>query len=269
MVALPTVLFVMFLASHLRASVEKLRATRNHVMATYYTNLWFVCILNLLRCGVQMWQASPLNHVRLWNALWLATRFGMDSLEVSAVVYLYLAHGHSRAVGAAAALRETVVIAMGVAGIDLLAKSVLIFGFGVQVFVEEPGLHSRAYFWAKWGYWGARAFIAALVYGVLTALPRTRYRDWMPARPSFYRYTGVLFVMYAVETVCALCVGGGVSRWAYCVFGLCNYAYYACYPPVLYLTFLADYFREDEYEVESRYYSEMEEAGYFDDLDDV
>ena len=160
-------------------------------------------------------------------------------------------------------------IAMGVAGIDLLAKSVLIFGFGVQVFVEEPGLHSRAYFWAKWGYWGARAFIAALVYGVLTALPRTRYRDWMPARPSFYRYTGVLFLMYAVETVCALCVGGGVSRWAYCVFGLCNYAYYACYPPVLYLTFLADYFREDEYEVESRYYSEMEEAGYFDDLDDV
>jgi hypothetical protein len=48
---------------------------------------------------------------------------------------------------------------------------------------------------------------------------------------------------------------------------LCNYAYYACYPPVLYLTFLADYFREDEYEVESRYYSEMEEAGYFDDLE--
>ena len=267
LVALPTVLFVMFLASHLRASVAKLRATRNHVMATYYTNLWFVCILNLLRCGVQMWQASPLNHVRLWNALWLATRFGMDVLEVSAVVYLYLAHGHSRTVGAAAALRETIVIAVGIAGIDLLAKSALIFGFGVEVFVEEPGLHSRGYFWTKWGYWATRAFIAALVYGVLTALPKTRYRDWMPARPSFYGYTGTLFVLYAVETVCALCVGGGVSRWAYCVFGLCNYAYYACYPPVLYLTFLADYFREDEYEVESRYYSEMEEAGYFDDLE--
>ena len=44
LVALPTVLFVMFLASHLRASVEKLRATRNHVMATYYTNLWFVSV---------------------------------------------------------------------------------------------------------------------------------------------------------------------------------------------------------------------------------
>ena len=114
-----------------------------------------------------------------------------------------------------------IVIAVGIAGIDLLAKSALIFGFGVEVFVEEPGLHSRGYFWTKWGYWATRAFIAALVYGVLTALPKTRYRDWMPARPSFYGYTGTLFVLYAVETVCALCVGGGVSRWAYCVFGLC------------------------------------------------
>ena len=76
-----------------------------------------------------------------------------------------------KSAGSMVAVEGSRTVAMGVAGVDLLAKSVLIFGFGVQVFVEEPGLHSRAYFWAKWGYWGARAFIAALVYGVLTALP--------------------------------------------------------------------------------------------------
>jgi hypothetical protein len=39
-------------------------------MMTYYAFLWLVCVLNVLRTCVQMWQASPLNHVRLWNALW-------------------------------------------------------------------------------------------------------------------------------------------------------------------------------------------------------
>ena len=138
------VLFVMFLASHLRASVEKLRATRNHVMATYYTNLWFVCILNLLRCGVRCGRlaAEPRSAVERASGS-PRDRDGFAGGPRRWRAY-YLAHGHSRAVGAAAALRETVVIAMGVAGIDLLAKSVLIFGFGVQVFVEEPGLHSRA-----------------------------------------------------------------------------------------------------------------------------
>jgi hypothetical protein len=33
-----------------------------------------------------MWQVSPLNHVALWNTMWLTTRFGMTFLEVSVVV---------------------------------------------------------------------------------------------------------------------------------------------------------------------------------------
>jgi hypothetical protein len=46
--------------------------------------------------------------------------------------------------------------------------------------------------------------------------------------------------------------------------GLCNGAYYVGYPPfILYVTFLVDFFSEDEYEFESAYYSEMEDAGYF------
>ena len=148
-------------------------------------------------------------------------------------------------------------IAMGVAGIDLLAKSVLIFGFRVRVFVEEPGLHSRAYFWVKWGYWGA-----GLHRGARLRRPYRAPENAVP-RPGCPRGRASPLHQRALPDVrrgrCAPCASGrGEPVGRYCVFGLCNYAYYACYPPVLYLTFLADYFREDEYEVESRYYSEME-----------
>lgn len=65
-------------------------------------------------------------------------------------------------------------------------------------------------------------------------------------------------------TVAALGIPLGF-HWGYCVVGLCNGAYYVGYPPLLYVTFLADFFREDDYELENAYYSEMEEAGYFED----
>ena len=52
----------------------------------------------------------------------------------------------------------------------------------------------------------------------------------------------------AAGTVAALCIAWGAG-WGYCLAGLCNFAYYVGYPPLLYVTFLADFFREDEYEL--------------------
>ena len=43
--------------------------------------------------------------------------------------------------------------------------------------------------------------------------------------------------------VCKPLVAGG-AEWGYCVAGLVNFLYYVGYPPLLYLTFLADFFRE-------------------------
>ena len=264
--ALPTVLFVVFLASQLRDSVKKLTHShgRNHIMITYYAFLWLVCILNVLRCGLQMWQSTPLNHVRLWNALWLATRFGMTFLEMSVVVFL--AQGYNANVGASAGgqLARTLAVAGVVAVTDLLVKTALIFGGDVELFVEQQDARTESYYWAKWGYWAARNALFTVVYGIVVTLPHTKYRDLLPARPAFFKYAGVLLALYAVGTVAALCVAFGVTV-GYCATGACNFLYYVGYPPLLYVTFLADFFREDDYELESAYYSELEDAGYFDD----
>jgi len=54
----------------------------------------------------------------------------------------------------------------------------------------------------------------------------------------------------------------------YCIGGISNFVYYAIYPPLLYITFLAEFFRDDELDMDNVYYSEMKDAGYFDDYDD-
>lgn len=52
---------------------------------------------------------------------------------------------------------------------------------------------------------------------------------------------------------------------SYCIYGLVGLAYTACYPPLLYLTFLHEFFRDSELDSELLYYEEMHDAGYLFD----
>ena len=53
------------------------------IMWTYYCLVWAVTLANVLRTLFQLIASSPSNpDVRLWNVLWLITRFIMTMLEV-------------------------------------------------------------------------------------------------------------------------------------------------------------------------------------------
>eukprot|EP00898_Chlorokybus_atmophyticus_P003202 jgi/Chlat1/3883/Chrsp26S04163 len=256
LVGLPTVAFVCFLVSNARKSMQRLIQSQSHIMATYYAFLWTVCLLNLLRCVVQMWQTVPSSSAAstdLYNALWLLTRFGLVLLEVSVVVFLsqgYLTSGRE-------ALIRTVTVSGAIAFADTLIKAVYIFGFGVQLFLVGVSDESVAAqdTWAKWGFWFFHSLVFALVYLAILALPHTRWRDRLPARPAFYRYVLVLFSLYAGLSFGSFLIAIRVP-FGYCMYGLMNFAYYAFYPPLLYMTFLADFFM-DTIEMEDVYYEEL------------
>ena len=66
----------------------------------------------------------------------------------------------------------------------------------------------------------------------------------------------------AVLLGAALLLGG--EHGGYCVYGIATFAQYAAYPPLLYATFLADFFsEEDDLDADGPYYSEMHDAGFF------
>jgi len=158
-----------------------------------------------------------------------------------------------------------------------LSQMILIFGCGTSLFiVKEPngddstsdplGWLQLDMSWVKWGFWTAHHILYCMVYGFILVLPHTALRDYLPARPSFYRYVALLCANNFGLVVGSMMIGSkDVS--GYCVYGVFAYLYSVCYPPLLYMTFLSEFFVDDDLELEHQYYSEMREAGYFDDID--
>jgi hypothetical protein len=118
--------------------------------------------------------------------------------------------------------------------------------------------------WSKWSFWVMHASLAVLCYATLMVLPFTQWRDLLPAKASFYQYLLCLLVLYITMAVGSILVGCKITA-GYCVYGIAIWLYYATYPPLLYYTFLADFFADEQLDVDMLYYSEMRDAGCFDD----
>jgi len=266
---IPVVLFLCFLGLKLRQSVRKLQRAQSLILTTYYAFLWVVSALSCIRCLCEVIQTVEPNQT-LWNVLWLMIRFGLVLLEVSVVVFLlqgYLSSGRE-------ALIRTLTSSAGVAGADLLVKALLIFTAGVPLYLfgtdaEGHWSISADMTWSKWSFWLLQHLAFLAVYCGILVLPYTKWRDRLPARPSFYRYVALLAMLNFFGFMGALLLGSKVAS-GYCVYGFSTYLYQSFYPPLLYITFLSEFFQDDDMDLDLMYYSEMKDAGYFDEYaDDV
>ncbi|KAJ7566414.1 hypothetical protein O6H91_02G101700 [Diphasiastrum complanatum] len=252
---LPALLFLVFLVARARSSLRKLFRSKSNIMTTYYAFLWIISILNVCWCFLEMWQTRHGQAAITWNVMSIGTRFGMVLLEVSVVIFLsqgYLTSSWN-------ALMHTLTLSGTVAAIDAILKAIYIFWVGVPLFV----LGDDAGDGKKWGFWFIHSFIFAGVYFIILMLPYTKWRDHLPARPSFYNYVFILFVFNSVAVLGSLLLCFGAD-FGHCLYSLAGFSYYALYPPLLYVTFLADFFKEEDFQLEDIYYSEMKDAGYFD-----
>jgi len=260
-IGLPALAFLGFLAWHFKPSMRKLHRSRSHIMTTYYGFLWAITLLNALRCIAQIFQMGG-SHVTSWNIMWLITRFGMIMLEVSVVVFLmqgYAASGRQ-------ALLRTLGFSTGFAGLETLVKTLYIFVLHVPLFMfgGNPDDPSADMTWSKWSFWLVHALLAIIIYATILILPFTQWRDLLPAKSSFYGYVRCLLLVYLCMAVGSILIGSKLLA-GYCIYGIANWLYYAAYPPLLYLTFLADFFADDQLDMDLLYYSEMRDAGCFED----
>ncbi|KAH9301659.1 hypothetical protein KI387_013242, partial [Taxus chinensis] len=234
-VIVPPVLFLMFLASQMKSSLTKLRqsGSSSYTMASCYAFLWFVSFLNLLWCLLQAWQGLPA-QATAFNVLSLVTRSGMLLLEVSVVVFL-LQGNH---VSGWNTLLQSLILSTIIAGIDATVKAVYIFGFGVPLFIDGNDVGD----WKKWGFWLAHRLLLVAVYSSILCVPHTKWRNRLPAKPTFYNYICALFLLNMASALgCGLLASGvGSGYWIY---GFTNICYHAFYPPFLYATFLREYFQ--------------------------
>lgn len=249
----PAVLFVVYLAVHSRKNVRKLCNGRSYVMISYYALLLLASFLNLAWCCLQAWQCSPEKEVS-WNLLSLFTTSGLLCLEISLVAF-FLRDSYASGLEA---LAHNFIISGIVVGIDLLFKSIVIFGFQIPLFIDVGSSYK-----AKWGLWSVDKVLLTAVYCFILFVHFSKWREKLPPRPAFHNYVIVMLATNAISLfACGLAgVGAGIGIWLYNLTILC---YHSLYLPFLYITFLADFFQEEEFLLDNSYYSEMRDAGFFD-----
>ncbi|CAI7820661.1 unnamed protein product, partial [Closterium sp. NIES-53] len=169
------------------------------------------------------------------SGAWLAA--GWVSMALEAGVLLFLMHGIR--MSASEALLRTAVIASILAGADAAVKASLVFHHALPLFhprlnVATPG--------AVWLFWLAHDALRAAVYAALLSLPLSQWRDTLPARPAFHRYLLMLLLLHSASAFASLLLALHVSA-ALCMRGVAVCVYWALFPPLLYITFLADFFQ--------------------------
>ncbi|XP_052192995.1 protein CANDIDATE G-PROTEIN COUPLED RECEPTOR 2 [Diospyros lotus] len=247
-------LFVLYLASQARKSFAKLSNGRSHIIIAYYGLLWLVSVLNLAWCLLQAWECTPGKEMA-WNILSLFTTSGMLFLEVSLMAFLLQGNYAS----GLEALTRTFVVSGLIMGLDTILKAIYLFGFSIPLFINDFEDKQRV----KWGLWVIHKLVLTAVYGFTLFMYHSRWRDRLPGRPAFYNYITIMFCLNAIALFASALTGHG-SGFGFWLYDVTVIFYHAFYLPLLYVTFLADFFQEEDLHLENVYYSEMKDAGFFD-----
>ncbi|CAL1356348.1 unnamed protein product [Linum trigynum] len=246
--------FVLYLAFQARKSFAKLLNGRSHIMVAYYGSLWLVSLLNLCWSLLQAMECTP-GKEQTWNVLSLFTTSGMLFLEVSLLAFLL----EGNYVSGLDAMTKTFAVSAIVVGLDILLKALYLFGFGIPLFIDIGEDSNRM----KWGLWVVHRLVLTAVYGFILFMYHSKWRERLPARPAFYKYIVIMFGLNALALFACGITGSG-SGFGYWLYSATIVSYHAFYLPLIYITFLADFFQEEDLHLENVYYSEMKDAGFFD-----
>ncbi|KAG6751683.1 hypothetical protein POTOM_043882 [Populus tomentosa] len=300
---LASLAFVLYLAFKAKKSFRKLSNGRSSIMIAYYGSLWLFSLLNLAWSCLQFdrisfesfwssgtttvalllsaklfqvlmtnllddiiflcidgwnhnaWECTPGKELA-WNILSLFTTSGMLFLEVSLIAFLL----QGNYVGGLEDLTRPFGLSSLIVGLDLLLKALYLFGFGIPLFIDSSE-HSNH---MKWSLWAIHRLVLTAIYGLILFMYHSRWRERLPARPAFYKYIVIMFILNALSLF-ASALTGHVTGFGYWLYSTTIVCYHAFYLPLLYVTFLADFFQEEDLQLESVYYSEMKDAGFFDD----
>jgi hypothetical protein len=94
----------------------------------------------------------------------------------------------------------------------------------------------------KWGLWIIHKLLLTGVYGMVFLMYNSRWREKLPARPAFYNYIIIMFALYSLYLVASAFTANN-AHFGFWLYGIMSVCYHALYLPLLYITFLADFFQ--------------------------
>ncbi|XVF30865.1 hypothetical protein REPUB_Repub16aG0094600 [Reevesia pubescens] len=186
---------------------------------------------------MQAWECTSGKEMP-WNILSLLASSGMLFLEVSLVAFLLQGNYAS----GLEALTRTFVVSGLIVGLDLLLKAIYRFGFGVPLFIDNTEHPHQV----KWGLWVVHRLVLTAIYGFILFMYHSKWRERLPARPAFYKYVAIMFILNALALfACGLSENGAAfGLWASLkrtgkivdmLYSAALVCYHALYLPLLYI----------------------------------
>ncbi|XP_020605974.1 transmembrane protein adipocyte-associated 1 homolog isoform X3 [Orbicella faveolata] len=242
----PNVLFLMFLMYRLGVAHVQLYEIRCPIVKTVYFMVFFVCIVGIIRCFVSMLLTSILNEPHkdslLTKILWLLLCCFLLAVELSVIIFGVWAGNMQDG-------RKGVQRVLCVSSLFAIAYS---SAQATLEFIRCPGINGKIYGKTKYDLYGhggllfmaSTSLFLALVYFVIVILPCTKLRERciIPERKSFYVYCGVLCVVNLLQGCTSLLLYESITQ-SLCVLDFTMILYYTMFGPMVYWTFLKDFFR--------------------------
>ncbi|XP_064604715.1 transmembrane protein adipocyte-associated 1 homolog [Liolophura sinensis] len=243
-ILIPNALFLLFLVWRLRIVVAKLRNVNSPIFTAFYGLVFLVAVISVLRCIVSMTvNASILAGDVADKMLWLILRFFLLATEMSVIIF-GLAFGH---LDIRTSIQRVLVVTSCIALLYSIIQGTLEFLYPDQRFhVDKKSTSENFDIFAHGGmiFWFTSSLIFFVVYSVIFLLPYTKLKERLslPSKRSFYYYAAFLAALNLIQAV-GSCLIYYMVQNGLCVVDLTTYIYFTCFDPLVYYTFLKDFFK--------------------------
>ncbi|XP_064483574.1 transmembrane protein adipocyte-associated 1 homolog isoform X1 [Ornithodoros turicata] len=262
-ILVPHVLFVLFMAVRFNRARLKLRATSSPIFSTFYVLVSLNAVTSVIRCVVSMSVSAALPVGGTADkVLWVAVRFFLLSTEMSVLIF-GLAFGH---LDSRTSIRRVLAVTSLVAFVYSGTQGVLELDLPDEKFYV-PDRNFELFGHGGMLFWFVSSSLFAAVYFVVFSLPWTglRERVALPSKRSFYWYTLFLALLNLVQAV-----GSGLYYYdvaeGLCMVDVTSYIYFTAFTPLVYKTFLADFFSISQPSILFSYKAQTDDAVEEDDV---
>ncbi|XP_014664671.1 PREDICTED: transmembrane protein adipocyte-associated 1 homolog [Priapulus caudatus] len=238
-ILIPNALFLVFLLARLKRARTKLKQTSTPIFSAFFGLVWVSTGISIIRCVVSMTvnAALPVGDY-VDKVLWLILRLFLLSTEMSVVTF-GMAFGH---LDSKTSIRRVLICT---STISLIYSGTQ----GALEFVNpDDSFHIDAKNYDLFGhggmlFWFISSIFFSVIYSVIDLLPWTpvSYRLALPTKKSFYLYCLFLAFLNLVQAV-----GSGMLFYkvqpGMCIVDLTTYIYFTVFTPLVYRTFLSDFF---------------------------
>ncbi|XP_008548980.1 transmembrane protein adipocyte-associated 1 homolog isoform X1 [Microplitis demolitor] len=257
-ILVPNLLLLLFIAVRFNRARLKLRATSSPIFLAFYGLVICNVVISVIRCVVSMTVDAATNiGGKADKVLWVTVRFFLLSTEMSVVIF-GLAFGH---LDSRSSIRRVLFAT------SLIALTFTITQGTLELVLPDDTFHipSRDFYVFGHGgmmFWFCSSLVFTLIYFFILILPWTRLRDRLnlPTRKSFYVYVGILTTLNLVQSV-----GAGLLNYTQNLVGLCvvditAVVYLTLFTPLVYHTFLSEFFGVSQPSILFSYKAQVDDA---------